>query len=233
MSRRAVRIQKFPGCKGRDKRLAQPWRLINRQGIPDVGWPLISELHVHLTAVLRWVRPTAPDELAFFWLHPFAYRVYDCIWAYPGRQAPATGAAHFERCSLCRGPSHDEFCMNGASGHRTATDGECQVLQEIGYTLSTRQTSWPENMGTAPCVFRKAAAIGRQGGWFLHFSLRSRDQPKTHVLTSHHQLPSPAPSLVSNAAPTKSSACCRKEYGIVPVSPTGTTGSFPRMYSDF
>ncbi len=82
------------------------------------------------------------------------------------RQAPAPGAAQFERCSMCRGPSHDEFCMNGASRHRTVTDGECQVLREIGYTLSTRQTSWPENMGTAICVFR--APLGK--GTALHVS---------------------------------------------------------------
>mmetsp|Transcript_55961 Transcript_55961/g.117092 ORF Transcript_55961/g.117092 Transcript_55961/m.117092 type:complete len:94 (-) Transcript_55961:893-1174(-) len=71
---------------------------------------------------------------------------------------------------------------------------------------------------------------GNQAG-FLHFSPRSRDQLKAQVLMYHHRLPSPAPSLVSKAAPTKSAACCRMEYGIVPVSPTGTTGSFPRMDS--
>ena len=71
---------------------------------------------------------------------------------------------------------------------------------------------------------------GSQAG-FLHFSPRSRDQLKAHVLMYHHRLPSPAPSLVSKAAPTKSAACCRMEYGIVPVSPTGTTGSLPRMDS--
>jgi hypothetical protein len=57
------------------------------------------------------------------------------------------------------------------------------------------------------------------------------DQLKAHVLMYHHRLPSPAPSLVSKAASTKSAACCRMEYGIVPVSPIGTTGSFPRMDS--
>ncbi len=66
---------------------------------------------------------------------------------------------------------------------------------------------------------------GSQAG-FLHFSPRLWDQLKAHVLMYHHRLPSPAPSL-----PTKSAACCRMEYGIVPVSPTGTTGSFPRMDS--
>jgi hypothetical protein len=42
---------------------------------------------------------------------------------------------------------------------------------------------------------------GRQGGWFLHFSPSSRDQLKAYVLTYPHRLPSPAPTLVSNAAP--------------------------------
>ncbi len=61
---------------------------------------------------------------------------------------------------------------------------------------------------------------------FLHFSPRSRDQRKAHMLMYHHRLPSPAPSLVSKAAPTKSAACWRMEYGIVPGSPTGTTGRY-------
>ena len=87
-NRRAVRNRKSPGCKDLDKRLAQPWRLISRQGIPDVGCTLVSGLHVHLTAVLRWVRPTSPDEPAFLWLNPSAYRVYDRIWACPASTSP-------------------------------------------------------------------------------------------------------------------------------------------------
>ena len=51
------------------------------------------------------------------------------------------------------------------------------------------------------------------------------------VLTFHHLPPSPDPSLVSNAAPTKSSACRRIKSGNVPVSPIGTTGSLPRIDS--
>ena len=49
---------------------------------------------------------------------------------------------------------------------------------------------------------------GSQAG-FTHFSPRSRDQAKAQVLMYHHLLPSPAPSLVSKAASTKSAACCR------------------------
>ena len=60
-------------------------------------------------------------------------------------------------------------------------------------------------------------------------SYASRDQPSPQVLTYHHLLPSPAPSALSNAAPTKSSALPRIEKGIVPVFPTGTTGSLPRI----
>jgi hypothetical protein len=37
---------------------------------------------------------------------------------------------------------------------------------------------------------------GSQAG-FLHFSPRSRDQRKAHVLMYHHRLPSPAPSLAT------------------------------------
>ncbi len=54
----------------------------------------------------------------------------------------------------------------------------------------------------------------------------SRGQPNPQVLTYHHLHPSPAPSALSTAAPTKSSALRRIEKGIVPVFPTGTTGSF-------
>jgi hypothetical protein len=63
-------------------------------------------------------------------------------------------------------------------------------------------------------------------GRFLRVSARSRDQLKAHVLIYHYLLPSSAPSLVSNAAPTKSAASGSK--GIVPVSPTGITGSVLR-----
>ncbi len=65
----------------------------------------------------------------------------------------------------------------------------------------------------------------------VHLLPLLRDQLKAYVLIYPHLLLSPAPVLVSNAVPTKSSACCRMQYGIVPVSPTGTTGSFPRIDS--
>ncbi len=56
----------------------------------------------------------------------------------------------------------------------------------------------------------------------FHFSKRSRDQLKAHVLMFHHRLPSPDPSLVSNAASTKSLAFWRISNGMVPVSPIGS-----------
>ncbi len=50
---------------------------------------------------------------------------------------------------------------------------------------------------------------------FLHFSPRSRDQLKAHVMMYHHRLPSPAPSFVSKAAPTKSAACCQAKRSVL------------------
>ena len=58
------------------------------QGIPAAGCTLVSGLHVHQTAVLRWVGPTTPAEPAFLWPNPFAYRLYDCIWACPSSTGP-------------------------------------------------------------------------------------------------------------------------------------------------
>jgi len=63
----------------------------------------------------------------------------------------------------------------------------------------------------------------------FQISKRSRDQLKAHVLMYHHRLPSPDPSLVSNAASTKSLAFWRIANGMVPVSPMGTTGSLPKI----
>ncbi len=56
----------------------------------------------------------------------------------------------------------------------------------------------------------------------VYFSKRSRAQLKAQVLMNHHLLPSPDPSLVSNAAPTKSRACWRILNGVVPVLPKGS-----------
>ena len=56
----------------------------------------------------------------------------------------------------------------------------------------------------------------------------SRDQPNAHELTNHIPHPSPAPGLRSPGAPGNLKKL-RRWYGMVPVSPTGTTASFPRI----
>ena len=56
---------------------------------------------------------------------------------------------------------------------------------------------------------------------------RSRDHPNAHELTNHIRHPSPAPGLRSPGAPEKA---LRMLCGIVPVSPTGTKGSLPRIF---
>jgi hypothetical protein len=55
----------------------------------------------------------------------------------------------------------------------------------------------------------------------------SRDHPNAHELTNHIRHPSPAPGLRSPGAPEKA---LRILCGIVPVSPTGTKGSLPRIF---
>ncbi len=49
------------------------------------------------------------------------------------------------------------------------------------------------------------------------------------LLTYHHRFPSPAPFFESQVAPSKSGFSWRMENGIVPVSPTGTRASLPRI----
>ena len=58
----------------------------------------------------------------------------------------------------------------------------------------------------------------------LHYI--SRDHPNAHELTNHIRHPSPEPGLRSPGAPE---TWLRWWCGIVPVSPTGTTGSLPRI----
>ena len=62
----------------------------------------------------------------------------------------------------------------------------------------------------------------------IGFHYISRDQPKAHELTNHILHPSPEPSRRSPGAPAKR---LRRRCGMVPVSPTGTTGSFPKILS--
>ena len=88
--------------------------------------------------------------------------------------------------------------------------------------------AWPKN-GDASCS---------HGTFLGSFSLRhralpsreiyymSRDHPNAHELTNHIRHPSPAPGLRSPGAPEK---VFRMRCGTVPVSPTGTRGSLPRI----
>ena len=52
------------------------------------------------------------------------------------------------------------------------------------------------------CIYIIVLKYAEQETKLVYFSPRSRDQLKAHVLIYHHLLPSPAPFLVSNAAPT-------------------------------
>jgi hypothetical protein len=49
------------------------------------------------------------------------------------------------------------------------------------------------------------------------------------LLIYHHRLPSPASFFESQDAPGKSLVSLRIENGMVPVSPTGTNPSLPKM----
>ncbi len=63
----------------------------------------------------------------------------------------------------------------------------------------------------------------------LEIHYMSRDHSKAHELTNHILHPSPAPGMRSPGAPGN---VLRRWCGIVPdlpVSPTGTTGSWPRI----
>ena len=77
-----------------------------------------------------------------------------------------------------------------------------------------------------------ASARGLARYRYVHLDKRanyvSRDQPSAHELTYHTGQPSPAPGVRSASA---SGHCLRIPLGTDPKSPTGTTGSFPRMDS--
>ena len=55
------------------------------------------------------------------------------------------------------------------------------------------------------------------------------DQAIAHEFTYHHLHPSPSPGFESHDAPSKSADSPRMLWGMVPVSPTGTTGSLPKI----
>ncbi len=85
----------------------------------------------------------------------------------------------------------------------------------------------------------KHGALARSHGTFLHVAQQtlelpaplhyiSGDHPNAHELTNHILHPSLEPGLRSQGAPGK---WLHRRCGIVPVSPTGTTGSLPRILS--
>jgi hypothetical protein len=85
--------------------------------------------------------------------------------------------------------------------------------------------AWPKH-GGASCsheTFLHAASRAVQSPEIYY---RSLDHPNAHELTIHIRHPSSAPGLRSPGAPGK---VLRMRCGTVPVSPTGTTGSLPRI----
>ncbi len=94
----------------------------------------------------------------------------------------------------------------------------------IGTTHAEQTIAWP-----------KHGYASRSHGTFLHALARalkihymSSDHPKAHKLTNHILHPSPAPCLRSPGTPENVLRRSRW-YGMVPVSPTGTQGSLPRI----
>ena len=103
--------------------------------------------------------PPSSDKIR---LHTDAMTVSERAW-----QAPAPWRSTIRTLQpvpACQGPSHDEFCVNGA---RTVAGGDCyhDVLREVGNPLSSRYTSWPENMGTLPCVLNRRIQGPAVGQW--------------------------------------------------------------------
>ena len=111
-----------------------------------------------------------------------------------------------------------------------------QALAETPPLLEepTRIGRYPSERG-GECPKHGASACSH--GTFLHVARQtlkppaplhylSRDHPNAHELTHHIRHPSPEPGLRSLGAPGK---WLRRWCGIVPVSPTGTTGSLPRI----
>ncbi len=96
-------------------------------------------------------------------------------------------------------------------------------------------------IGVGPSKWRgecpEHGVLARSNGTFLHvarqtlrqpspFHYISRDHPNAHVLTNNIRRPSPEPCLLSPGAPGK---WWHRGGGIIRVSPTGTTSSFPRI----
>ena len=149
---------------------------------------------------------------------------------------------------MCALPFWPSIPPNGA-GHRLCPSaGRAQVrlraaylVQSLSYLCTARDAS---GSGIGHVYQTRAGSkhgeLSCSHGTFLHITLHvaqshsqspsihyiSRDHPNAHELTNHIPHPSPAPGRRSPGAPGKT---LRRWYGMVPVSPTGTTASFPRM----
>ncbi len=91
----------------------------------------------------------------------------------------------------------------------------------------TQRGECPENGALEPLshgTFLHVARQTRRQPSQFHYI--SRNQPNAHELTYHIRHPSPEPGLPSPGAPGK---WWHRWCGIVPVSSTGTTSSFPRI----
>ena len=132
-------------------------------------------------------------------------------------------------CSTWLAPAqfHDRLL---ADPHTRQTPAETPPLLEeptrIGIDPSERGGECPKH-GASACSHGTFLHVARQTlkpPAPLHYI--SRDHPNAHELTNHIRHPSPEPGLRSPGAPEK---WLRRWCGIVPVSPTGTTGSLPRI----
>ena len=84
-------------------------------------------------------------------------------------------------------------------------------------------------MHTLYCIFLHICSVHHQAYIFCRDTRYIRDaQVIAHELTYHHLHPSPLPGSESQDAPGYSADSPRMLCGKVPVSPTGTKGSFPR-----
>ncbi len=118
-----------------------------------------------------------------------------------------------------------------ADPHTWQAPAQNSALLEESTRIGLDPSEW---RGECP---ENGALMALSHGTFLHmarqtrrrpsqFDYISRDHPNAHKLTNHIRHPSPEPCMRSPGAPGK---WWRRWCGIVPVSPTGTTGSFPRI----
>ncbi len=121
-----------------------------------------------------------------------------------------------------------------ADPHTWQAPAQNAALLEESTRIGLDPSEWrgkrPENGTVEPCSHGTSLQVARQTRTRRQpsqFHYISRDHPNAHELTNHILVrhPSPEPGLLSPGAPGK---WWRRWCGIVPVSPTGTTGSFPR-----